>query len=291
MFRISQQPCKSIGPQLNPADIIIARAIHQFRVAPRPVCAGPDKLIAEVEQADQLPVSHPAAQGQHPGISAVLHPHVRLRVKAGFRPADGLQPPQALEQSALVGIRVLPPIRQVPLEGPPVDIPAVVPLVRIVVIGIVIEPAHLIPAVDDRDATLGQHPGVEGQVTGNGPFPLEGVPLAFRRFQSAEGGGGAAEPGVAQTGVVVIQLSSRVAAGEFPGKPVVQIALVGYLVGAGVLRQPGIVQSPADIIVTAQVVEEQKVPGQGTDRLHLPLQQGDVPGGRVCQVVAMVVTL
>ena len=55
---------------------------------------------------------------------------------------------------------------------------------------------------------------------------------------------------------------------------------MGHLLRAEAGLQPGVVQAPADVVVAAQVVEEEKVLGQGAEGLHLPPQQGHVPGGQ-----------
>ena len=244
-------------------------SVQEIGIAAVPVHAGMDKPAAEVEQAHQLPLSHPPAEGQDVGAAGLLHGHVRPGVKAGLRRPDGLHLPEALEKLALAGLRVRPPLRQVPGEVPPVEIAAVLPLVGVVVIAPVVEPAHLVAAVNHGDAALAEHPGVEGQIAGHGPLQKGGVPL--RRLHAAEGGGGAAEAGIPQAGVVVIELPPAGTAGPFAGKPVVEEFLVGHLVRAGGLRQPGIIQAPADVVVAAEVVEEEEVLGQGADGLHLPL--------------------
>ena len=125
LLPIPQQPGKAVGPQLNGADIVVFCPVHQLGIAALPVDPGIYKLTAEIEQADQLPVSQPAAEGQYPAVAAVLHMDIRLGIEAGLPGPELLQPPQTLEQLALVGVRVAPPLRQLPLEGPPVNIPAV----------------------------------------------------------------------------------------------------------------------------------------------------------------------
>ena len=57
--------------------------------------------------------------------------------------------------------------------------------------------------------------------------PVRMFSLKFRGFDAAERGGGAAQPGVAQAGIVVVELAAAVAAGEAPGEVVVEVLLVG----------------------------------------------------------------
>lgn len=157
------------------------------------------------------------------------------------------------------------------------DIAAVRLLFRVLVIGVVVELPHLVPAVQHRDAALGEHPGVEHEVAGDGPLQLEGVLLIVGGLHTAQGGGGAAQAGVPQPGVVVVELPPAVAARPLAGEPVVEVLLVGHLVGAEVLLQPGVIQPPADVVVAAQVIEKEKVPGQGAHRIHLVAEEGHVP--------------
>lgn len=181
---------------------VVFCAVHQLCISAIPVHTGMDKFLAEIEQADQLPPSGLAAERDHPAVAAVLHPHIRVSVEARLPGPDGLHPPQATEELTLEGLRVVPPLRHIPPELSPVEIPAVLPLLRVIVIGIVVALADLIPAVDHRNAALRQHPRVQGQVAGDRPLHSERIPL--RRFQTAQRSGGAAEPGVPQPGIVVV---------------------------------------------------------------------------------------
>lgn len=157
-----QQPSKSVGPQLHIPKAVPMGPVHQLPVAAVPVHVGMNKVPAEVEQAHQLPVSLPPAEGQNLGTAALLHPSFRLGVKAGLAGPNLLQPPETLEELPLVGIRVLPPLRQVPEEVPPVEIAAVLPLVGVLPIAPVVELPHLVAAVNHGDTALAQHPSVEG---------------------------------------------------------------------------------------------------------------------------------
>ena len=134
------------------------------------------------------------------------------------------------------------------------DVAAVLPALRVLLVGPVVELAHLVAAVDHGDAALGEHPGVEGQIAGDGPLQLEGVLLIVGGLHAAQGGGGAAQPGVPQPGIVVVQLPPGAAARPFAGEIVVEIPLVGHLLRAEAGLQPGVVQAPADVVVAPQVI-------------------------------------
>ena len=45
------------------------------------------------------------------------------------------------------------------------------------------------------------------------------------------------------------------------------------------LGQPGVVQTPAHIVMAAEIVLKQAGPGQGADLLHLVAEQSHIPGG------------
>ena len=93
----------------------------------------------------------------------------------------------------------------------------------------------------------------------------------FGGFHAAQGCGGAAQTGIAQGGIVIVQLAPGPAAGIFSRKPVVHVFLVSDLPNAE-LCQPGVVQSPADIVMAAQVILEQAVSGQPADQIQLAAQ-------------------
>ncbi len=84
------------------------------------------------------------------------------------------------------------------------DEAAVLPPGGIVMVGIVVELRYLVAAVKDRNAALGEHPGVEHQDA------VQGQHLFLRRggaLQAAQGSRGAAHAGVAQGRVVVVELT------------------------------------------------------------------------------------
>ena len=157
------------------------------------------------------------------------------------------------------------------------EVSAVCALVGVLVVAVVVALAHLIPAVQHGDAALSKHPGVEHQITPHSPGLGHGIAGGL---QPAQGGGGATQPGVPQPGVVVVQLAPADAAGPLASEPLVQISLVGYLVSAEAGVEPGVVQAPADVIVAAQVVEEQKLLGQSAHGVQLAAQQGYIAGGQ-----------
>ena len=117
----------------------------------------------------------------------------------------------------------MPVFRERPVEPAAVDIPAVIPFIGIIVIGVVVELSDLVAAVEYGDAALAQHPGVEHDIT------HQGACFFFRaggRFEAAQRGCGAAHARVAERFVVVIQLAPGGAAGPFAGQVIVQVFLI-----------------------------------------------------------------
>src|SRR5699024_7949342 len=90
------------------------------------------------------------------------------------------------------------------------------------------------------------------------------------RLDAAEGGGGAAEPGISGGGVVVVELSPGKGAGIFPGKIVIEEFFVGILLHMALL-QPAVFQSPADVVMAADVVEKYVILRESGHNLRLPL--------------------
>ena len=105
-----------------------------------------------------------------------------------------------------------------------------------------------------------------------------------RLLDAAQAGGGAAAAGVAAGRIVVVQLAHRPAAGDRTLVEVVQELLVAERVDAEppLLR---LVQTPADVVMAAQVVDEPAVLRQGVQRVDLRLEQtGVAVGERAPQV-------
>lgn len=182
------------------AQVPEATAVDQLLEGALLPAGGGEELIAEVEHGDELAAVVPAPHTQHVRAASVEGPHVGPGVEGRLGAPQLLQPAQAHELLALAGVRVAAHGGQIPLEGAPVEVAAVLPLLVVQVVGVVVELPHLVAAVEDRDATLGEHPGVEHQVAGDGALQLEGVPLIVGGLHAAQGGGGAAQPGIAQRG-------------------------------------------------------------------------------------------
>ena len=145
-------------------------------------------------------------------------------------------------------------------------------------IALVVQHGDLVAAVEHGHAAEREHQRVQGHVQPHRRVQGHPVPALQRRLHAAEGGGGAAEAGVAQARVVVVELTAGGAPGPLARQVVVQVLLVGHLALAE-LAQEVVIQAPADVVMAAQVVEEGVLPRQGEHLGELVLQQARVPGG------------
>ena len=232
-------------------------------------------VVAEVEQGDELLALVVAPDAQDVVIVGLHDPGVGLVVKDLVLGADGLERAEGLEDPALAGRRVVPLRGLVPVEVAAVQVAAVIPFEPVLMIGIVIFLADLIAAVEDRDAALGEEEGVEHDVQTDGPLQLPVILLVLGGLDAAQRSGRTAQAGVAQAGIVVVELSAGIAVIASAGQVVIEIFLVGDLLHAELFEEI-VIEAPADIVVAAQVVEEGVLVGQGEDGLHLVAEQAHV---------------
>src|SRR5699024_7328529 len=97
--------------------------------------------------SNQLVALVPAPDAQYMVAAGVKGPYLCLGVKGLFLGADLFQTAQTFKLFALAGGGVVAQFRQIPLEIAPVQVAAVVPLFGIVVVGVVVQLADLIAAV------------------------------------------------------------------------------------------------------------------------------------------------
>ncbi len=124
---------------------------------------------------------------------------------------------------------------------------------------------------------------MEHQVLCNGRLQFRLILFIQGALHTAHGSGRPAETGVLSHRIVIIQFSSAPAAFKFSGKILVQLVL-HFPHAPGPQRI--IVQPPADIIMAAQIIQEQIVLRQTIYDIHLLFQEPyisgchAVPGGR-----------
>jgi len=122
-----------------------------------------------------------------------------------------------------------------------------------------------------REALQKCHCRVQEQVAFHGVIQCDRIILFQRLLHAAQAGGGAAAPGIAGDGVVVVQLALCPAAGEIALIEVVEILFVLLRVDAQLFLY-GFVQTPADIIVAVLIVHEPAVFRQGVEGIQLRFQ-------------------
>ncbi len=150
------------------------------------------------------------------------------------------------------------------------DITGIRRFVGILLVGIIIDLADLVATVQNRNAGLHEHVGVEHQIHPHRPFHSRLILLEPGFLDPAHGSGGAAESGVTRDRIRIVQLTP---AGAVPGIPleiIVQILFVGTLPEPFRLQR-AVVKPPADIIMTAQIIEEHILFGQPVDNVQLTL--------------------
>ena len=206
---------------------------------------------------------------------SIIGPYIGVPVKNLFLSADFFQKLQSLKNPALHALFPGPLSGQIPAEGSPMDIAGILAFVRIFLIGIIIDLTDLIPAVNHGNPRLKQHIGVKHEVHADGVIHLFLILLKTGAFNAAHRGGGAAEPGVPGHRVVIVQFSPAPAAREFSGIIVVEEPLVGHFIHSLPLQERKI-QPPADIVMTAEIVQEGVFPGKPADRIQLFFQQRGV---------------
>ncbi len=127
-----------------------------------------------------------------------------------------------------------------------------VPVFRLF-IRIIVELSDLISAVKHWDSRLGKHICMKHQVKGNrsGQFFL--ITFIQRAFHAAHGSCCRAEPGILRNRIIIVQFTSALTVFPISGKIAVQETFVLCLLHPPAL-QSRIVQSPANIIMAAQVI-------------------------------------
>ena len=234
-------------------------------------------ILAEVEESDELLTLVVTADAENVVIVWLDDPCVGLIVKDLMFRADGLEDTQCVEDPAFAGGCVVSESNFVPVEVAAVQITAVIPLQRIFMVGIIVLLADLVTAVENRNTALGEEEGVKHDIQADRAVELVIIHLIFGSFDTAQGGGCAAEAGVAQAGIIVVEFTAGITVIALAGQIIIEIFLVCDFFHAELLEEL-VVQSPADIIVAAQIVEESIVVRQGEYCLHLVAEKPYIVG-------------
>ena len=235
--------------------------------------------VTEVEEGDQLLALIITADAEYMVVVSLNGPGPGFAFEDAVLAADLDQLLQAAEDPAFSGGRIISSGNFIPAQVAAVEVAAVFALDGIIVIVIVVLLADLVTAVEYRDTALYEHEGMQHQIQADGAVQLPVVLLIFRGLDTAEGSCRAAESGIAQTGIIVVELAAAVATEiAQAAQIIVQIFLVGHLFDAE-LFEVLIIQAPADIIMAAQIVQEGILLGQLEYGIHLMAQKTYVLGG------------
>ena len=234
--------------------------------------------IAEVEEGDQLLSAVVAADAEDVVVVGLHDPDVRLSLEDRIAPSDLLELQDRLVEAALPRRGIVALCHVVPVEITSVEIAAVVIAERVVMIAVVIQLADLVAAVDDRDAALRKEKCVQHDVQPDRPVQLGGILLVHGGLDAAQRGRRASKSRVAERRIVVIEFAAGVGALPFSSKKIVQIFLVRNLLHAE-SAQEIVVESPADVVVAAQVIEEGVFLREREDGLQLVAEKAHVPRG------------
>ncbi len=181
--------------------------------------------------------------------------HAGIAVKNIVRAPRLFQREKPAVHSPCGRIRVLNMRCSIPVEFPPVDVAGIFCLQRVLVIGPVIDRCDFIAAVDHRNSRLEQQERVEHQVQLQASCNLLRIVLKAAALNAAHGGRRAAESGISGHGILIVKLAGTGAEVVFSEEIIVQEALVRHLLHA-LLLQEFKIQSPANVVVTANVVQK-----------------------------------
>ena len=179
--------------------------------------------------------------------------------------------PQLVRQRTLLGALFC----VFPVKRTAVQVAAVVCPIGVGLIIPAVELGDLVAGVQHRKSLQKCHDAMQQQVTANRIVQRDHIARFQRLLYSAQAGGGAATAGIAGSGVVVVQLALCPASGEIARIKMVEILLV--LLGVNIKTVLSrFIQTPADIIMAAQIVYKPAVARQGVQGVQLCLQQAGV---------------
>ena len=111
------------------------------------------------------------------------------------------------------------------------------------------------------------------------------ISLIQGRFDPAQARRRSAQPGVAKPWIIIVQFSTCVRLECHAAEILIQKLFMCHLIDTELPEEP-IIQPPADIVMTPEVIQECILPGKGEHRLQLMPEQPHIlrrdrmPGGR-----------
>ena len=145
--------------------------------------------------------------------------------------------------------------RFIPPEISSVQVTGIIPFFRIFMVSIVIFLTNLIPAVDNRDTGLRQHIHMQCQIVTDCSLCCLFVSLIGSFLDTTQRSGCTTLAGISGSRVCIIQFSSCKRIFIIACEEITQVFLVSHFIDTE-LSKPSIVQSPADIVMTTQIIQE-----------------------------------
>ena len=186
--------------------------------------------------------------------------------------SDFLQLPKTGKQHFLDASHILPFLRQLPVEFSPVDISGIIPSGRVFMVSIVIFLSDLVPAVNNGNPRLGKHIGMKHKIQRHSQGQCFLILFESPLLHTAQRCRRTAQPCISRSRVGIIQFPPCSGARKLPGEIVVQILLMAHFSDTE-LHEPAIIQSPSDIIMTAQIIQKQIFFWQTVHNVHLKPQK------------------
>ena len=231
----------------------IAQAVIAHRVSSHPLL--PLAEVCQGQDASSVILTHIA---ENVWIISVDHGHLAPRKRLGFF-AHGDEPLQTAVDLCFQRVWHVATIDLLPIGERPVHPTAIAGFGRIVAVGIVVERAHLIAQVDQWDAADGEDDAVDQQNAADGQIDLATGSLVQRLFQTCQRCARAGNPAVAGPRVFLKRQAAGEAAGEAARVEGVEKLPVPEAVDPH-LRRVLVVEGPADVVVTAHIVDPGAVP-------------------------------
>ena len=158
------------------------------------------------------------------------------------------------------------------------DIAGIRCFIRVIFIGIIVETANFIGTVKHWDSGLGEHICVKHQILTDTSFQLLIIFFKKCSLDSTHGSSGSTETGILSYRVIVIKLSAAVASLTFSCEEIIEVTLVSRLIHAPFF-QSGEIQSPANIVMAAEIIQESILFRKAVYNIHLFFQKTDITGG------------
>ena len=233
--------------------------------------------VSEIEETEKLLSLVVSSDAEDVVIVCIERPCIRICIEELILRADLLDLPKRVEQFSLPRIRICAERCLVPVEVSSVQVTAVLALDRVIVIGIIVLLADLIAAVENRDTGLREQECMQHHVKLDGFPELPLILLVLSRLNPAERGSRAAQTRIAEARIVIVELAAGIASPVSPLQIIIDIFLVRNFLDPELFQEIK-VKAPADIVVAAQIVQENELLRQREYVVQSLSQKSDVLG-------------